>query len=91
MEIIALLFIALVGLVVLKIFAGIFNLALFAVALPFKILAFGFATLLVVFVLIPVGLVAAVAGLLVAPIALLFALAPFLLIALGVYFVVKNV
>lgn len=90
MELVTLLLIVIVGWLVLKLFAGFFHVAIFALALPFKLLAIGIASLLVVFVAIPLGLVAALTGLIVAPFAIILPLAPFLLIGLGVYLLVRN-
>lgn len=90
MELIALLFIAALTLLFLKIFAFFFEVAIFAIALPFKILAFVLATIFGVFLLIPFGIFAGLLGVLLAPFAILAVLLPFVLIAIGLVLIFKN-
>ena len=90
MELIALLFIAALALLFLKFFAFFFNIAIFAIALPFKILAFVLATLIGVILLVPLGLFVGLIGILIAPLAILAALIPFILIAIGLVLIFRN-
>ncbi|TFG95102.1 MAG: hypothetical protein E4H13_13860 [Calditrichales bacterium] len=90
MEIIALLFIIFFAVIFIKILALLFQTSIFILALPFKILGVVLSAIFVLVLLVPLGIIGAIAGLLVAPLVLLFALAPIVLILLGLYLLIKN-
>lgn len=90
MEIIAILFIVLAVWLALKMMAFFLDVAIFAIALPFKILAVLLGLFLGVFLLIPLGVLTGVAALLIAPLALAAAALPLILIAVGIYLIIKN-
>lgn len=90
MELIGILFIAFIIFLFLKLIALFFDVAIFAIALPFKILAIVFGAIFGVFLLIPLGLFAGLLGLLIAPLAIIGALLPVILIAIGIILVFKN-
>ena len=90
MELIALLMIVLFSLVFFKILGLLFHTGMFLILLPFKILAVLFSALLVVFILVPLGIVGAIAGVFLAPFALLVIFLPVLLIIWGIYLLVRN-
>lgn len=90
MELVSILLILLLAWAIFKAFGFFFDLAAFVILLPIKLLALAIATLLVVFVLIPIGLVAGIASIVVAPLALLLPVLPFLLIGLGIYLLVRH-
>ena len=82
MELIGLVLIIVFSIIFLKIFV---NLGIFLITLPIKILAVLFSTLLVVFVLVPLGIVGGIAALIVAPFAILIPILPVALILFGLY------
>ena len=90
MELVSLLLIVLFAWLFIKLFAFFFHTAAALLILPFKLLAVGLASLLVIFVFVPLGFVAAIAGAVLAPLAILVPLLPFLLIGLGIYLLAKN-
>jgi hypothetical protein len=90
MEIITVLFIVLFALIFFKIFGLLFHTGMFLILLPLKILAVLFSALLVIFILIPLGIVGAIAGVFLAPFALLVVFLPVILIIWGIYLLVKN-
>ena len=90
MELMSLLLIILLAWLFFKMLGFIFNAAAFMIVFPLKLLALGLASLLVIFVLIPLGLVAGLAGIILAPLAVLVPLLPFLLIGVGLYLLMKN-
>lgn len=90
MEIIGILLVVLVGVMFLKLFAVFFQVGIFVLTLPLKILAFALSGLLVFFVFIPLGLVAGIVGLIVVPFALLTPLLPLVLIGLGIWALARR-
>lgn len=90
MELFGILFIVLIAWLFLKLLAVFFNVTVFAIALPFKILALFLGLFLGVVLLIPLGLFAGLMGLLIAPFAILLPLLPIVLIALGVVLLIRN-
>ena len=76
--------------IALKIVAVIFNVTIFAIALPFKILGIFLACLFFCLFAIPLGIFAGLAGLLIAPFIILIQFLPILLIIFGIYLLVKN-
>jgi len=90
MEILAILFIFIFAVIFLKFFAVLFHTGMFLILLPFKILAFVLSTLLVIFVLLPLGIVGAITSLLLAPLALAFVFMPLILIIWGIFLLLKE-
>ncbi|KAA3612374.1 MAG: hypothetical protein DWQ05_20490 [Calditrichaeota bacterium] len=76
--------------IALKLIAVIFNVTIFAIALPFKILGLVLACLFFSLLVIPLGLFAGLAGLILAPLLILLQFVPVLLILFGIYLLVKN-
>ena len=87
MEIIALLLIVIFSIVILKVFVHV---GIFMITLPFKILSIVLSTLIVVLILIPLGIVGALAALIAIPFAILILLIPVALILWGVYLLGKS-
>ena len=87
MELIGLLFIVFLVVIALKVF---FNVAIFAITLPFKLLGLLLAGLFCMVFIIPFGIFAGLLGLLLAPLIILVKLAPLLLIVFGIYLLVKH-
>jgi len=90
MELVAILVIVVFALILFKIFGLLFHTGMFLILLPLKILAIVFSALVVVFILIPLGIVGAIAGVLLAPFALLAIFLPVILIIWGIYLLVRN-
>lgn len=90
MEIITLLLIVFIAYVVLKLFAAFFHVGIWLLALPFKLLAVVLSSLFVIFVFIPLGVVGALLSLIALPVALLVFLLPFLLIAAGLWLLLRQ-
>ncbi len=90
MELVSLLLIVLFAWLFIKLLAFFLNTAAFMLVLPLKLLAVGLASLLVIFVFVPLGFVAAIAGVVLAPLAILAPLFPFLLIGIGIYLLARH-
>ena len=90
MEIIAILLIIVVAILFLKILSFLLNVGIFMLTIPIKILDFILATFVVVFVLVPVGLVSGLAGLILVPLVILIPLLPFSLLLIGVILLLKK-
>ncbi len=90
MELLALFIIGFAVLVCFKIFAVLFDVAIFAIALPFKILACFLGIVFGAIFLIPLGLFFGIIGVLLAPLLLLVEALPYLLIIFGVIFLLKK-
>ena len=90
MEIISIALILLIAYIILKLFGALFHSGIWLLALPFKLLAIVIASLLVVFVLVPLGVVGALLSLLAVPIVLVALLLPFLLIGLGLWLLSRQ-
>lgn len=78
------------GWIFFSILLGVFKLGFWALTLPLKLLAGLLGLIFVLVIALPLGLLAGVLGLLAAPFALLLAFSPFLLIAFGVYLLIKR-
>jgi hypothetical protein len=76
-----------VGLIALKILMFVFKVSFWALSLPLQILAAAVALLLGLLIFVPVGLVV---GLLALPFILIFAILPFILIAWGLYLLLRS-
>ena len=87
MELVAVMMIILFSWLFIKVFVHI---GVFVVTLPFKILMFFISALLVLFILIPLGLVAGLAAVLVAPFALIVPVLPLVLIIVGIVLLLKD-
>lgn len=90
MELISILFVILLAVIFLKILAVILHTGVFLLTLPFKILGILLSVIIVFAVLLPIGVVGAVAGILVAPLAILVVLLPFILVGLGLYLILNR-
>jgi hypothetical protein len=90
MEIIAVLLIVCFIYLFLKLFAFIFNAGIFLITLPFVIIATLLSVIVVMFVMIPLGIVAALAGLVLAPFAILGPIFPIALILLGTILLLRR-
>ncbi len=87
---ISLLLFIVVAWIVLKLFAVFFHVGILMIAFPFKILGLVFVLLLIPLILVPLGLFAGLAGILLAPLALILPLLPVLIIAIGIWLLLKN-
>lgn len=87
MEIIAIMMIVLLSLLFIKVFV---HLGIFVITLPFKILIFFISALLVIFLLIPLGVIAGLAAVLIAPFALMIPVLPLILIIVGLVLLFKD-
>jgi len=90
MEILSLLLILAFVVVFLKIFSVLLNTGIFLLTLPIKILAVFLSTFIVLVVLLPLGIIGAIAGLLVAPFLLLTILVPVILIIYGIFLLINK-
>lgn len=90
MEILSLLLILAFVVVFLKIFSVLLNTGIFLLTLPIKILAVFLSTFIVLVVLLPLGIIGAIAGLLVAPFLLLTILVPVILIIFGIFLLINK-
>lgn len=90
MEIIGILIAVLIIIAFLKLIGLLFHAGVWVIALPFKILFGVIGAIIMIAVLIPLGVIGAIASIIVIPFALLVPLAPFLLIGLGVWLLVRK-
>jgi len=90
MELIGILFFIFTALIFLKILGLVFHAGIFMLTLPLKLLAIGLAGLIMFLVLIPMGIVAGVAGLIVLPAVLIGPFLPILLLGGGLYLLLRN-
>ena len=90
MDLIGVLLILLISIIILNIFAFIFKVGIFAIVLPFKLLAIGLASIFVFLILIPLGIIAGIAGLIILPLALISPLLPFILLGIGIWVLLKK-
>lgn len=77
--------------IVLKLFGVFFHAGVFMIALPFTILGLVIALVLTPLILVPLGLFAGLAGILLMPFAFVLPLLPVLIIAAGIWLLLKNV
>ena len=90
MELIILLLIILVAYIIMKLMTVFFHAGIWLLALPFKLLALLLSSIIVVFVLVPLGVVGALLSLLAVPLAFFIYLLPFLLIILGLWLLQRQ-
>jgi hypothetical protein len=90
MEILALFLVIGFIYIFLKLFAFVFNAGVFLITLPLIIIATAFSAIVVVFVMIPLGIVGALAGILLAPFAILGPVLPIVLIFLGAILLLRR-
>jgi len=90
MEILSVLFIAMFVVVFLKLFSILLHTGIFLLALPFKILSVFLSLFVVLAILLPLGIVGAVAGLLLAPLVILAFLLPVFMIFYGIYILINR-
>ena len=90
LELITLLVFVVLACAVLKVFLLIFKVGFWALTLPLQFLAGLIAVILAMVVIVPLALLAGLFGLLLAPLALLLPLFPVLLIAGGLYLLMRS-
>ena len=90
MEILALLLVFCFIYLFLKLFAFIFNAGVFLITLPFAILATLLSVIVVVAVMVPLGIVGALAGIVLVPFAFLGPVLPVVLIILGAVVLLRR-
>ena len=90
MGLIGILFFILTALIFLIVLGLIFHAGIFMLTLPLKLLALALAGLIMFLVLIPMGVVAGVAGLIVLPVVLIGPLLPLLLLGGGLFLLLRN-
>ncbi len=81
------------GWVILKIFAMFLHVGIFMITLPLKILGIVIALVLTPIILVPLGLLAGLAGifgLILAPLTMLVPFLPLALIGVGIWFLLKR-
>ena len=90
MEILGVLLIVIFVVAFLKLFFVFLNTGIFLLALPFKIILALLSLFAVFVVLLPLGIVGAVAGLLVAPLLIIVLLLPVILIIYGIFLLINR-
>ncbi len=90
MELLTVLIFVLLGWLFFKFLAVFFHVGGFLLALPFMIIGGVLSALLVGLVMIPLGIIAALAGILAIPIAIAVNILPYLLVGAGIYYLVKK-
>ena len=90
MEIIGILIGVLIIIVFLKMLGFLFHAGIWAITLPFKIIGAIIGAIITVAILIPLGIFGAIASIIVIPFALIIPLAPFLLVGLGIWLLVRR-
>ncbi len=80
----------LLAVIFIKLLAIILHVGFYMLAIPIKLLALAVAAIIVWLVLIPVGLVAGLAGLIVLPLALAGPLLPLVLLFGGIYLLLRR-
>jgi hypothetical protein len=90
MEILAVFLIFCFIYIFLKLFAFIFNAGVFLITLPFIIMASVLSVIFVVIIMVPLGIVGALAGMLMIPFAFLGPVLPIVLIFLGAIFLLRR-
>lgn len=90
MEIIGVLLIVLIIIAFLKLLGLIFHAGVWVVALPFKIIGAILGSLVMVAILIPLGILGAITSIIMIPIAIIIPLAPFILVGLGIWLLIRK-
>lgn len=90
MEIIGILIVVLIIIAFLKFLGIIFHAGVWAIALPFKIIGAVIGSLIMLFIFIPFGILGVLASVIMIPIALIIPLAPFILVGLGIWLLVRK-
>ena len=90
MEIIGVLIVVLIIIAFLKLLGVIFHAGVWVIALPFKIIGAVLGLLVMVVILVPLGIFGALASIIMIPIAIIIPLAPFILVGLGIWLLVKK-
>ena len=90
MEIIGVLIVVLIIIAFLKLLGVIFHAGVWVIALPFKIIGAVLGLLVMVVILVPLGIFGALASIIMIPIALIIPLAPFIVVGLGIWLLVKK-
>lgn len=90
MGFIGVLFFILTAFILLKSLGLVFHAGIFMLTLPIKLLALGLAGLLMVFIFIPLGIVAGVASLIVLPAVIVGPFLPLLLLGGGLFLLLRN-
>ena len=90
MEVLSVLLIAVFVVIFLKLFSILLHTGVFLLTLPIKILSVLLSLFVVLIVLVPVGIVGALAGLLAVPLIVVVLLLPFFLILYGIYLLINR-
>ena len=90
MEIIGILIAVVIIIIFLKLLGILFHAGVWAIALPFKIIGAVIGVIITLVVLIPLGIFGALTSIFIIPLALIIPLAPFLLIGLGIWLLVRK-
>lgn len=90
MEIIVILLAVILILAFLKFLGLIFHAGVWIIALPFKIIGLLIASVVMIAVFIPLGVLGAIASIVMIPVVIIIPLAPFIIIALGIWLLVKR-
>jgi len=90
MEIIGIIIAVLIIIVFLKLLGILFHAGVWVIALPFKIIGAVIGVIITLIVLVPLGVFGALASIIIIPFALIIPLAPFLLVGLGIWLLVRK-
>jgi len=90
MEILSILLVILLIVIFLKLFSVLLHTGFFLLTLPIKILSVVLSVFVVLAVLLPLGIIGAVAGLLAVPLIILAFLLPVFLILYGIYLLINR-
>jgi len=90
MEIIGIILVALIIIAFIKLIGIIFHASVWAIALPFKIIGAVIGSLIMIAILIPLGIFGVLASIVIIPFAIIIPLAPFLLVGLGIWLLVRK-
>ena len=90
MEIIGILIAVLIIIAFLKLIGLLFHAGIWVIALPFKILFAVIGAIITVAILVPLGVFGAIASIILIPLALIIPLAPFIIIGLGIWLLVRK-
>ncbi|MEJ2544037.1 MAG: hypothetical protein P8Y99_08210 [Calditrichaceae bacterium] len=90
MEIIGILIAVVIIIAFVKLLGILFHAGVWVIALPFKILFAVIGAIISVAIFVPLGVFGVLASIIVIPLALIIPLAPFLIIGLGIWLLVRK-
>ncbi|MBN1406531.1 MAG: hypothetical protein JW956_02005 [Calditrichaceae bacterium] len=90
MEIIGILIAVVIIVAFIKFLGLLLHAGIWVIALPFKIIFAVIGTIIMVAILIPLGILGAIASIVVIPMTLIVPLTPFLLIGLGLWLLIRK-